>query len=299
MCKKKSRKHKFVSLYIIIFTVFFMHSIIAIALTESDDIKIFKNILYTKIKGANPNFTSLDVYTPEMSKNCPVIVFIHWGAWSFGNKGSLNYKTTVFTKANFVYISINYRLSPDIKHPLHASDVAKAITWIYKHISDYGGDPQNIFLIGHSVGAHLAALIATDERYLGDLGFSTKIIRGVIGLDSAAYHLPTLIRSEPENYYLFEMAFGNNLEIWEKASPIYYVEKGKSIPPFLLTYASDREVSKIVNLVFAQALKISNYQIHLYYASDKDHISIESDLGTLGDTTTEKIFQFIHKYKNY
>jgi len=299
MCKKKNRKHKFVILYIIIFTVFFMHSIIAIALTESDDIKIFKNILYTKIKGANPNFTSLDVYTPEISKNCPVIVFIHGGAWSFGNKGSLNYKTTVFTKANFVYVSINYRLSPDIKHPLHASDVAKAITWIYKHISDYGGDPQNIFLIGHSAGAHLAALIATDERYLGDLGFSTKIIRGVIGLDSAAYHLPTLIRSEPENYYLFEMAFGDNLEIWEKASPIYYVGKGKSIPPFLLTYASDREVSKIVNLVFAQALKISNYQIHLYYASDKDHISIESDLGKLGDTTTEKIFQFIHKYKNY
>lgn len=298
MCKKNSIKHKFVVLYIIVFTVFFMHSIIAIALTESDDIKIFKNILYTKIKGVNPNFTSLDIYTPVIGENCPVIVFIHGGTWSLGDKGILNYKTIVFTKANFVYVSINYRLSPDIKHPIHAIDVAKAITWIYKHISDYGGDPQNIFLIGHSAGGHLAALIATDEHYLKDLGFSTKIIRGVIGLDSAAYHLPALIRSEPENYYLFEMAFSDNSDMWEKASPIYYVEKGKSIPPFLLIYAGDREVSKIVNLAFAQALQIANYQIHLYYASDKDHISIERDLGKFGDNTIEKIFQFIHKYKN-
>jgi len=272
--------------------------LLVIAHKEFKDIEIFKDIPYAKIKGTDPNLTSLDIYTPIIGENCPVIVFIHGGIWSFGDKGSLSDKTTAFIKANFVFASINYRLSPDIKHPMHAGDVAKAITWIYKHISDYSGDPQNIFLLGHSAGGHLAALIATDEHYLKDLGFSTKIIRGVIGLDSAAYHLPTLIGSEPENYYFFEMAFGDNPEMWEKASPIYYVKKGKSIPPFLLIYAGNREVSKMVNLVFAQALKISNYQIHLYYASDKDHISIERDLGKLGDNTIEKIFQFIHKYKN-
>jgi len=94
------------------------------------------------------------------------------------------------------------------------------------------------------------------------------------------------------------MAFGDNSDMWEKASPIYYVEKGKNIPPFLLIYAGDRKVSKMVNLAFAHALQIANYQINLYYASDKDHISIERDLGKLGDNTTERIFQFIHKYKN-
>lgn len=298
MNKENNNGHKLVILYIILFAVFFMQSAIAIELKESKDIKIFKDIPYTKIKGVNPNLTSLDIYTLVIGENCPVIVFIHGGTWSLGNKGSLSDKTISFIKANFVYVSINYRLSPDIKHPIHASDVARAITWIYKHISDYGGDPQNIFLLGHSAGGHLAALIATDEHYLKDLGFSTKIIRGVIGLDSAAYHLPTLIRSEPENYYLFEMVFGDNSEMWEKASPIYYVEKGKSIPPFLLIYAGDREVSKMVNLAFARALQIANYQIHLYYASDKDHISIERDLGKFGDNTIEKIFQFIYKYKN-
>ncbi|MBA7535278.1 hypothetical protein ES705_27531 [subsurface metagenome] len=259
------------------------------------DIKIFKDIPYTVIKDVDPNFTSLDIYTPLTDEHFPVIVFIHGGTWSFGNKGSLSDKTISFIKANFVYVSINYRLSPDIKHPIHTSDVAKAITWIYKHISDYGGDPQNIFLLGHSAGGHLAALIATDEHYLKDLGFSTKIIRGAIGLDSAAYHLPTLIRSEPENDYLFEMAFGNNSDIWEKASPINYVEKIQSTPPFLLIYAGDREVSKVVNLAFFDALRKSGHEVDLYHASDKNHVSIERDLGKSGDITIEKILQFIHK----
>lgn len=295
MYKENTKNHKFVILFIIIiFTLLFV--LPAIAHEEFKDIEIFKDIPYVEIKGTDPNLTSLNIYTPVTGEVYPVIVFIHGGTWSLGNKGSLSNKTISFIKANFVYVSINYRLSPDIKHPIHASDVAKAITWIYKHISDYGGDPQNIFLLGHSAGGHLAALIATDEHYLKDLGFSTKIIRGVIGLDSAAYHLPTLIGSEPENDYLFEMAFGNNSDIWEKASPINYVEKIQSAPPFLLIYAGDREVSKVVNLAFFDALRKSEHEVDLYHASDKNHVSIERDLGKSGDITIEKIFQFIHKH---
>ena len=294
MYKENTKNHKFIIPFIIIFTLLFV--LPATVHEEFKDIEIFKDISYVEIKGIDPNFTSLDIYTPLTDEHFPVIVFIHGGTWSFGNKGSLSDKTISFIKANFVYVSINYRLSPDIKHPIHTSDVAKAIIWIYKHILDYGGDPQNIFLLGHSAGGHLAALIATDEHYLKDLGFSTKIIRGAIGLDSAAYHLPTLIRSEPENDYLFEMAFGNNSDIWEKASPINYVEKIQSAPPFLLIYAGNREVSKVVNLAFFDALRKSEHEVDLYHASDKNHVSIECDLGKSGDVTIEKIFQFIHKH---
>jgi len=260
------------------------------------DIRIFKDIPYTVIKDVDQNFTSLDIYTPLTGEHFPVIVFIHGGTWVMGDKGRLNEKIKSFVKANYIYVSINYRLSSDAQHPLHAVDVAKAVLWIYEHISDYGGDPLNIFLLGHSAGGHLSALIALDGHYLKNLGFSNEIIRGIIGLDSAAYHLPTLIRSEPENDYLFEMAFGNNSDIWEKASPINYVEKIQSAPPFLLIYAGDREVSKVVNLVFFDALRKSEHEVGLYHASDKNHVNIERDLGKSGDITIEKIFQFIHKY---
>lgn len=295
MSERNIKKYKLIMPFIIIFILLFVYPIISFP--EFKEIKIYKDIAYTKIKGVDPKFNSLDIYTPIISINCPVIVFIHGGTWIQGDKGNLNDKIIAFIKSNFIYVSINYRLSPDIKTPLQAGDVAKAITWIYEYISDYGGNPQNIFLLGHSAGGHLAALTATDEHYLKDLGFSTKIIRGVIGLDSAAYYLPALIESEPENYYLFEIIFGNNPESWEKVSPIYYVKKGKNIPPFLLIYAGDREVSKVVNLAFAKALQRLNYQVDLYYASHKDHVSIERDLGKLDDNIINKIFQFIIKYK--
>jgi len=295
MSERNTKNHRLIILFIIIFALLFVLPVIA--LQEFKEIKIFKDITYTEIKGIDPKLTNLDIYTPIISINCPVIVFIHGGTWIQGDKGNLSDKAIAFIKANFIYVSINYRLSPDIKYPLHAYDVTKAITWIYEHISDYGGNPQNIFLLGHSAGGHLAALITTDEHYLKDLGFSTKIIRGVIGLDSAAYHFPILIESEPENYYLFEMVFGENQEMWEKASPINYVEKDKNIPSFLLIYAGDREVSKEVDLAFAKVLQLSNYQIDLYSAPDKDHISIGHDLGKLDDNTIENIFQFIKNYK--
>lgn len=281
-------------IYIVIFNLLFMLSISAQETFKG--IRIFKNIPYTAIKDVDPNFTSLDIYTPLTGEHFPVIVFIHGGSWVLGDKGRLNEKIKSFVKANYVYISINYRLSPDVQHPLHAVDVAKAVTWIYEHIFDYSGDPLNIFLLGHSAGGHLSALIALDDHYLKNLGFSNEIIRGIIGLDSAAYHLPTLIQSEPENNYLFEMAFGNNFDIWEKASPINYVEKIQSAPSFLLICAGDREVSKVVNLAFFDALRKSEHEVDLYHASDKNHVSIERDLGKPGDTTIEKIFQFIHKH---
>jgi len=284
-------------LFIICFVIFHILFITpSLAQETFKDIRIFKEIPYTVIKDVDPNFTSLDIYTPLRGEHFPVIVFIHGGTWVLGDKGRLNEKIKSFVKANYVYISINYRLSPGVQHPLHAIDVAKAVTWIYEHISDHSGDPLNIFLLGHSAGGHLSALIALDDHYLKNLGFSNEIIRGIIGLDSAAYHLPTLIQSEPENDYLFEMAFGNNSDIWEKASPINYVEKIQSAPPFLLIYAGDREVSKVVNLAFFDALRKSEHEVDLYYSPDKNHVSIERDLGKSGDITIEIIFQFIHKH---
>jgi acetyl esterase/lipase len=268
----------------------------AVAQEIPEDVKIFKDISYAKINKINPNFNSLDIYAPLTCKNLPVIVFIHGGTWVLGNKGILNDKITSFLSENLIYVSINYRLSPDVQHPSHAEDVASAIVWLYKNIADYGGNPQKIFLLGHSAGGHLSALIALDKQYLNNLGFSNKIISGIIGLDSAAYHLPTLFQSEPENSFLFEMAFGKQTDIWEEASPINYAEKIKSAPPFLLIYAGDRKVSEKVNKAFYASLKKYNHTAEIYFASDKGHVSIESDLGKNDDIVFQVILKFIKKH---
>ena len=299
MLKKRQKKPQNLFLIITCIIIFNLVFVLPVLGQETfKNIRIFKDIPYAAIKDVEPNFNSLDIYTPLTGENFPVIVFIHGGTWVLGNKGMINEKIISFVKENYVYVSINYRLSPDIQYPIHAVDVAKAVVWTYEHISDYGGDARNIFLLGHSAGGHLSALIALDKHYLENLGFSNNILRGIIGLDSAAYHLPTLFKSEPENGYLFEMAFGNNSETWEKASPINYTDKINSSPPFLLIYAGDREVSKKVNLTFYEALKKSDHEVDLYYAVDKNHVSIERDLGKPKDITIKNIFQFIRKHLN-
>ena len=108
---------------------------------------------------------------------------------------------------------------------------------------------------------------AKDGHCLKNVGFSNEIIRGIINSDSSAYHLPALIQSEPENDYLFEMAFGNNSDIWERSSPIKHVEKIQSTPPFLLIYASNREVSKAINLAFFDVLRKSEHEVDLCHFS--------------------------------
>jgi arylformamidase len=95
-----------------------------------------------------------------------------------------------FVSTGFVYVAINYRLPPAVHHPTHARDVAKALAWVADNIGRYSGDPERIYAMGHSAGAHLAALVATDESYLKREGYSLKTIKGDILLDVGAYDIP-------------------------------------------------------------------------------------------------------------
>ncbi len=71
----------------------------------------------------------------------------------------------------------NYRLSPDVAHPAHVKDAARVFAWTKQHIAEYGGDPAKVYVVGYSAGAYLAALLATDARYLAEVGFTPGDIR--------------------------------------------------------------------------------------------------------------------------
>ena len=156
------------------------------------------NIPFASLPGVDPKLLSLDIYRPKSPSNAgqqaalPVVVMIHGGGWRTGDKANESQgkqKASFFTGRGFVYVSINYRLSPAVQHPAHVEDVAKALAWVADHIASYGGDPERIFLMGHSAGAHLAALVTTDERYLSKLGKSSLKLNGVILLDTAGYDI--------------------------------------------------------------------------------------------------------------
>jgi arylformamidase len=294
----KIRQNKKYLFLILMFTIFFFlfFSQNCLAQIQWNNIQIHTDINYAKDTYEHDNQSKahlLDIYQPEDCQSCPVIIYIHGGTWVLGDKGGLSYKAKAFTDNNYIYVSINYRLSPDYQFPAHAYDVAQAFSWVKNNIQEYGGDPEQIYLMGHSAGGHLAALITLDEQYLTTFNLKPSDVNGIIGVDSAAYHLPSLFSAEPENQTLFSWAFGDNLQDWEAASPINHIKKEKPIPPFLLLVADGREVSKTVNENFAQKLREYGYNEAIFHFPNEDHVSIDYDLGKENDPVFPVILNWL------
>lgn len=196
----------------------------------------------------------LDIYRPiGFSGPRPVVIYVHGGGWRIGDKGNqITRKVNLFTSAGYVFVSINYRLSPTstppypadrVMFPDHPQDVGEAIAWVHRNIGVYGGDRGRITLIGHSAGAHLIALIATAPTspapgYLAAYMVPRSAILGVIPLDSDAFDVADRISElPPANRDTFYNAFGTEAEnaatgSWRNASPQTWA--GADDPPFQL-----------------------------------------------------------------
>jgi arylformamidase len=263
------------------------------------------NIPYASMSGVDPNLLSLDIYKPKSSSTNaqqttkPVVVMIHGGGWRTGDKGNVSQgrqKASFFTGNGFVYVSVNYRLSPAVQHPAHVEDVAKALAWILDHIASYGGDPKRIFLMGHSAGAHLAALVTADEAYLNKLGKSPDMLSGVILLDTAGYDIGRNIDNLSDGQFtraLFENAFGKDKQTWIQASPIQYVKQGKILPPFLV-FHTDRKSSEANSKDFVEALQKAETPAADILAKGKNHQTLNRDIGRPEDGPSGLILEFLH-----
>lgn len=255
--------------------------------------EVFRDIVYTE----NPSDTSLqslDVYTPDSGGSLPVMVFVHGGGWQTGDKANAGEKPEFFQGAGYVYVSVNYRLSPEVVHPVHVSDVAEAIAWVYRNIVRYGGDPERIFLMGHSAGAHLAALVATDESYLESSGCPLEILRGVVLLDGAGYNLPAVHQYNPSLWSpIYAIPFTDNPDTWADASPVNHVAASKDIPPFLIIYVADRTWSKLMSNQFGEKLNEAGVPAEVVAAENKTHATLNQELGVPGDEITATVMAFL------
>jgi acetyl esterase/lipase len=131
--------------------------------------------------GALPR-QSLDVYVPRGGANRPVVVFWHGGAWVFGGKEEARFVGAALADAGYVAIVPNYRKIPHFRFPHFIDDSALAVKWAREHARELGGDPDALFVMGHSAGGYLAAMLALDEQYLAKVGGDASWIRGWIGL---------------------------------------------------------------------------------------------------------------------
>ena len=129
----------------------------------------------------------LDVYAPAHIDDgpvaaAPVVVFFYGGAWQRGHREDYGFIGSFLADQGVVAVIPDYRIYPDVQFPDFVHDGAAAVAWVQRHIHSYGGDPKRIVLMGHSAGAHIAALLALDSRYLEQQGVSAGVVEGLIGL---------------------------------------------------------------------------------------------------------------------
>lgn len=290
-------------------------------LEENDgDITEHLNITYT----ANPepdDIRKLDIYTSDDLDGAPVIVGVHGGGWHSGTKvGWLHEKPTYFTDLGFVFVSIDYRLSPGpdealamkadgtygdrVRYPIHTQDMQAAAEWIYEHIGEYGGDPHNISLVGHSAGGGIVALAGSDPQFAPFAGTAqAQAYNCVIPLDiGGAYDLTV---SAPSSV-MFQNAFATPDEdavegTWQNASTIHIVdglsteELGSIGANYLIVTNDEQDRGGQLSQQFAQTL--TNRNVHSeYLAVPYTHEEINEMLGVAGESVmTPVVTSFLQR----
>lgn len=139
---------------------------------------------------------ALDLWVPEGAKKAPLVLFVHGGGWKRGSKDNATSRALPahMLAQGYAFASIDYRLVPRNTVEEQASDVAAALAFVLKRADSLGIDRSRVVLTGHSAGAHLVALVGTDERYLKAAGLSFADIDGVIPNDGAAYDIPEQVQ---------------------------------------------------------------------------------------------------------
>ena len=237
---------------------------------------------------------SLDVYAPAEGEKHPVAIWIHGGGWRRGDKRGVQLKPAAFVERGYLFVSITYRFFPEVTIKEMTGDIAKAIRWVHDHAKEYGGDPTRLCVLGHSAGAHLAALVCTDDRYLREVKVPLADIKGCVPVDVSVYDIPTRLKMtgsvDPKTYIAL---FGEDESMQRDYSPVAHVAAQKSIPSFLILHVASRPETKAQSELFAKTLQDAGIAAQVVSAEGKTHGTISSDLGKPDDAPTVALFQFL------
>ncbi|HWU62200.1 MAG TPA: alpha/beta hydrolase fold domain-containing protein [Ensifer sp.] len=235
-----------------------------------------RNLAY----GADPA-QKLDVYVPAAASKAPVIVMMHGGAWALGSKSAqsvVDAKAAHWLPRGYVFVSVETRLLPAANPLEQAHDLAAALAYVRKHAAEWGGDGGRIVLMGHSAGAHLAALLEADPSLGGKS--APQPVLGTVSLDSAAYDVTQIMSGR--HMGLYDRAFGSDPAFWRAASPSLQV-RGKPAPA-LLVCSSRRRESCDQAAGFAAILKRAGARATVL-PQNLSHMDINAELGKDGAYT--------------
>lgn len=247
------------------------------AMAIDASVEATKNIAY--VEGGNAK-QKLDLYLPREKKDFPVLVFVHGGSWTSGDRALYQPLGNHFAKMGIGVVIPSYRLMPQTPYPGAVEDVAAAIAWTVRNIKDRGGDPARIYVSGHSAGGHLVSLVMMEEARLKKAGAGRGDIRGVMTL-SGVYDVAAI------------PVFGG-AEARREASPAGYMTSAKTLPPFLVTYCQwDYPYLPYQARQFAAALDAAGVKNRLVYVPGVSHITEVLHMMTPDDITINSMLRFM------
>lgn len=235
---------------------------------------------------------AMDYFKPsDPTSTPPLILFIHGGGWRTGDRTQASHaKPQYFVDSGYAYASAGYRVLPDGSVEDQASDIGKAIAKLRAEAGDLGFDAERIVLMGHSAGAHLAALVATDPTYAGD---DFAAIKGVILLDGAGYDVPASMAAPTrQSLRLYQSVFGTDPTRQSALSPVSHVG-GEDAANWLILHVADRQESAAQSTQLADALNATGANARAVAIDDTDHRQINVRLGQSGDFATSQVDAFV------
>lgn len=263
--------------------------ILLLGRTPMPDIRILNDISYNPSEDAHPR-QMLDLYLPT-TDSFPMVLYVHGGAWVGGDKNLYANIGRTLAEAGYGVAIINYRLSPEYTHPAHTQDGAMAVAWLKNHIGEYGGNPDIVFLTGHSAGGHMISLLTLDSQYLSAVDVDPAIIKGVISY-SGLYWIDDWIMGWAKN------AFSDDEAGRRAVSPIHLVEHASEagdLPPFLMI-ASENDYPELLVEQADMGKKFDEHDV-VYTAhviDNRDHFGLVTSIGTPDDSTTALIIAWLN-----
>jgi len=231
----------------------------------------------------------LDVYLPEKAARAPIILMVHGGAWMLGDKGNSGVvasKVAYWLPKGYIVVSMNYRMARPPEPLDQADDVARALAFVEKQATAWGGDADRLVLMGHSSGAHLVALLAADPAIAARHGARPWL--GTIALDSAALNVVATMEARHARFY--DRVFGEQRERWTRSSPFHRITGRPQ--PMLLVCSSRRDDSCSAARAFAEKATAAGARAEVLPV-DLNHGQVNAELGR-SSSYTGAVQAFMH-----
>lgn len=256
---------------------------------EHRDVRVERHVVFDA-----PHHLALDIYRPAHAEHAPIVVFFYGGDWTHGKRQWYRFVGAALAARGVAVVIPDYRKYPRVKMDGFMQDAAHAVAWAHDHAKQIGGDAGGIFVMGHSSGGQIAALLATDPAWLEVDGMQSRDLAGFIGL-AGVYDFVPIAAKERDMIGMF----GKTPAEQRRAQPVSFVH-GDEPPMLLLQGTADREVEPSNSTSLALAMKAQHEDATLKLYPGIGHMGLlfsmsrplREDAPTLSD-----VLAFIHAHQ--